>query len=213
MRKLFVTINLGGYPVSSYDLDESWDLIAYTDSPHLYPEFTCIPISSIMSNAITSKRIKWALAKNHLEYDVVLYADSPYSINGGSLICFTQLNLWHENSNLDMALVHHPLSKSISDEVQLCKNNLRWSTNNEYWLHQMLFRDVDMIGTRNMYANGIMFFKPLKVQESFKKVFDQMEYCQRDQVVFPIVNPNTSNIYTLKWNLYNNSMFTYNTLR
>ncbi len=209
MRKLFVTINLGGYPVSSYDFDESWDLIAYTDYPHLYPDFKCIPVSSEMSDAVTSKRIKWSLAKNHAEYDMVVYADALYSVNGSREFI---INVLKSNLHLDMALIKHPMSKSISDEIQLCKNHGRWNTSNEYWLHQMLFRDIDMIGTREMYANGIMFFKPSKVQETFKNVFEHLEHCTRDQVVFPIVNPNTSNIYSLNLNLYNNSMFNYNTL-
>ncbi len=214
-KDLFVTINIGGNPVSQYNFYPTWDCIAYTDVPELYPSnFKCIPVNSKLPDAIVAKQIKWSLAKNHQEYSNVLYADSAYNvdeINGSNI--FDTFSFWHLiETKHNIALIKHPSSKTISDEIQLCKRHQRWNDGYDYWLQQMLFRDVDLITERDMYANGIMYFKPKEVLSIFKKVYDQIQHCQRDQVVFPLVHPNTENILGLNENLYNNSMFTYNTL-
>lgn len=213
MKKIFVTINLGGSIDDDvpYRIPSRWRKVVFTDYPHLYPEFDCIPvIDNGYSNAVVSKQIKWHLAEMFCEYDIIVYADRNIAVG----------NLDNQIADIDfekfdMALIKHRLSKSIADEIELCKKTNRWSDEFDEYLKLIYYSGFDICKSVNIYANGIMIFSPTdNVRDIHSRVSWAMKYANRDQVIFPIFNSNEEiKIQELNWSTFNNKIFKTNTFR
>jgi len=204
VKKLIVTVNYGNRPQAPIEVDETWEKIAYTDCPEIYDSSWTIrglgyPV--VVPDKIQSKQVKWLFPKWFMGYDIVVYVDCNIAVRN------LDEYLAKNPIRKDIALIRHRSSKSISDEIELCKHNNRWDEDCQQW---EMCQDPYMIHKkRNMYANGIMLYKPgYKLSWYAELVSKTIPMCNRDQVLWPYVNDQELvKVQGLEWDTFNNNTF------
>tara|TARA_R110001599_G_scaffold129074_2_gene303172 strand:- start:16208 stop:16891 length:684 start_codon:yes stop_codon:yes gene_type:complete len=221
MKKLFVTINLGGLPGAKYDIDSSWIRHIHTNQVDWWSDeypwnldgFFCLQAgdnkNTNQQNKHDAKWLKWNLASMYRHYDVIVYADCNIDVT-------KNLSTWIDKEftgEYEMMSILHPTSKSLMDEINLCKQNNRWPEENQKW--EKCYKKEYLIEPRKISANGILVFRPTeKVISTFDKVYKEMRFhvsghnLTRDQVIFPMVSPHENiKIKTLPWSTFSDNVF------